>query len=77
MLQDPENPYEEWEDTVQASSLAIAQSKCEIIASQYPLTEAINVTQTTKTPSKNGTYKFLCWFRTEITTDGSNTEINN
>jgi hypothetical protein len=77
MLQDPENPYEEWEDTVQASSLVMAQSKCEIIASQFPLTQVINVTQITKTPNKNGTYKFLCWFRTEITTDGSNTEINN
>lgn len=77
MLQDPDNPYEEWEDTVQASSKAMANHSGEIIASQYPLTEVINVTQTTKTPNKNGTYKFLCWFRTEITTDGSNTEINN
>jgi hypothetical protein len=73
MLQDPENPYEEWEDSVQASSLAMAQSKCEIIASQYPLTQVINITQTTKNPNRSGTYKFICWFRTEITTDGSNT----
>ncbi|MBW4505596.1 MAG: hypothetical protein KME64_03670 [Scytonematopsis contorta HA4267-MV1] len=77
MLQDPGNPYEEWEETIRAVSLAAAQSKCELIASQFPLTEVINVTQTAKTPSKNGTYKFICWFRTEIINDDSNIEIDN
>ena len=77
MLQDPDNPYEEWEETVRASNLATAQSKCELIASQFSLTEVIKVTQVTKTPSKNGTYKFICWFRTEIVTYDSNTEIDN
>jgi hypothetical protein len=77
MLQDPDNPYKEWEDTVWASSEAMAQSKCELIASQISLTEVINVTQTTKTSSKNGTYKFICWFRTEVVTYDSNTKIDN
>ncbi|BDA71317.1 hypothetical protein RIVM261_002050 [Rivularia sp. IAM M-261] len=77
MLQDPDNPYEEWEDTVWASSRAMAQSKCELIASQFPLTEVINVTQATKTPSKDGTYKFICWFRAEVISYDSNTKIDN
>jgi hypothetical protein len=72
MLQDPGNPYEEWEETIQASSLAKAQSKCELIANQFPLTQVINVTQSTKTPNKNGTYKFICWFKTEIETYDNN-----
>jgi hypothetical protein len=77
MLQDPDNPYEEWEETIRAVSLKVAQSRCELIASQFPLTEVINVTQTTKIPSKNGTYKFICWFRTELITDDSNNETDN
>ncbi len=76
MLKDPDNPYEEWEDTVWASSKAMAQSKCELVASQISLTEVINVTQATKTPSKNGTYKFICWFRTEVVNNDSNTYDN-
>jgi hypothetical protein len=76
MLQDPDNPYEEWEETVRASTFAAAQSRCELIASQFPLTQIINVTQTTKTPNKNGTYKFICWFRTEITTYDSSSDDN-
>ena len=37
----------------------------------YPLT-----TQTTKTPNKNGTYKFICWFRTEAKFDELAIRIN-
>ncbi len=77
MLQNPDNPHEKWEETVRATSLAMAQSKCELIASQFPLTEVINVTQVTKNPSKNGTYKFICWFKTEIIGNDSSTEIDN
>jgi hypothetical protein len=77
MLQNPDNPHEQWEEIVRAPSLAIAQSKCELIASQFPLTEVINVTQVTKTPSRNGTYKFICWFTTEIINNDSSSEINN
>ncbi len=44
MLQDPDNPYEEWEETVRAPNLATAQLKCELIASQFSLTEVIKVT---------------------------------
>ncbi|QLE56782.1 hypothetical protein [Nostoc sp. TCL26-01] len=77
MLQDPDNPYSEWEETIRAVSLTAAQSKCELIASQFLLTEVINVTQTTITPTKNGTYKFICWFRTEIITDDSNNKTDN
>ncbi|GAA6618649.1 hypothetical protein [Scytonema sp. NUACC26] len=77
MLQNLDNPYEQWEETVRAPSVAMAQSKCELIASQFPFTEVINVTQVTKTPSKNGTYKFICWFRTELVDNDSSSEINN
>ena len=65
MLQDPEQPSEEWEDTVWASSLDVARSKCEAIANEAGLTEVINVTQATKKLNKNGTYRFICWFKTE------------
>ena len=77
MLIDPDNPYEEWEEIIKAPNLAKAQSECTLIASQIALTEVINVTQVTKTPSKNGTYKFICWFRTEVVNYDSNTEIDN
>ncbi len=65
MLQDPEQPFEEWEDEVWAASLDAAQTKCEYIAERAGLTEVINVTQTTKRPTKYGSYLFTCWFRTE------------
>lgn len=65
MLQDPENPFEEWEDMVWALNLEAARSKCEFLASETELTEVINVTQATKKSSKSGNYKFICWFRTE------------
>jgi hypothetical protein len=44
---------------------------CEAIAGD--LTEVTNVTQATKKPTKQGEYKFICWFKTEVTNDGSNT----
>ncbi|MBW4523414.1 MAG: hypothetical protein KME16_27560 [Scytolyngbya sp. HA4215-MV1] len=66
MLRDPENPYEEWEDTVWAPNQDAARSQCERIAEEYDLTEVINVTQAVKKQSKSGNYKFICWFRTEI-----------
>jgi hypothetical protein len=65
MLQDPEN-YEEWEDYVWAASQGEAWSKCQVMADEAPLTEVINVTQSTKKRSKTGTFKFICWFRSEV-----------
>lgn len=65
MLQDPENPYEEWEDFVWAANLEAARSQCEAIASEIDLTEVVNVTPALKKPSKSGNYKFICWFKTE------------
>ena len=72
MLQDPENPFEEWEDEVWAETLDTAQAKCKDIAEKVGLTEVINVTQTTKRPSKQGNYRFICWFRTENSHGNSN-----
>ena len=54
MLQDPENPFEEWESDVWASSLDSARVKCEMIATSDPLMTVINVTQARKTPTKKG-----------------------
>jgi hypothetical protein len=65
------------ENIAKGVTQAAAQAKCEMIASQFPLAEVINVSQMTKTPSKNGTYKFICWFRTEIINHDSNIEIDN
>ena len=72
MLQDPEKPYEEWEDEVWAENLDTARSKCEYLASKVALTEVINLTQSTKRPSKRGNYRFICWFRTEKSNGNSN-----
>jgi hypothetical protein len=66
MLQDPENPWEEWELTVKAPSLAKARSNCEAIAASSPLVDVLDVTQATKTPDKQGNYKFVCWFKAEV-----------
>lgn len=65
MLTDPEN-YEEWEDVVWAANESEAWKRCQAIANEAPLTEVINVTQETKRLSKKGTYKFVCWFRSEV-----------
>lgn len=72
MLQDPENPFEEWESDVWASSLDSARVKCEMIATSDPLMTVINVTQARKTPTKKGDYLFICWFRTEVQCNDSN-----
>jgi hypothetical protein len=73
MLQDPEKPFEEWEEDVWASSLDAARGKCELIAAEDPLIDLLNVTQARKTPTKQGDYLFTCWFRTEVTeNDNSN-----
>ncbi len=66
MLTDPENPSTTWEADVWAPNLQKAQFICEQIASRYPLTEVANVTQAAKNPSKDGDYKFICWFRAEV-----------
>jgi len=63
MLTDPEN-FEEWEFDVRAENYEKARVKCEEIAAAQPLTEVLNVTQATTTPYK-GTYRFVCWFRSE------------
>ena len=74
MLIDPENPFEEREEIVWAENKDIAWRLCQEMAEEDdPLTEVVNVTQDTKTPSKKGTYRFICWFRTEVTPhDSSN-----
>lgn len=73
MLIDPEN-FNEWEFEVRAKDLNEAEKKCEAIASSEPLTEVLSVTQVTVTPYK-GTYRFICWFRTEVVpNDSSNSD---
>lgn len=77
MLQDPENPFEEWEEQVWAPNLEVARSRCAFIAEQYDLVEVFNVSQKTKAPTKTGQYLFICWFRAEVTEvedDGRDTE---
>jgi hypothetical protein len=64
MLIDPENPSQEWSDEVWAASQEEAEKLCQQIAGQA-LTEVLQVTQKTTKPSKNKTYKFICWFKTE------------
>jgi hypothetical protein len=71
MLQDPENPYEEWSEEVWAVNLEVARKQCQFLAGE-DLTIVLDVTQKTKTPSKNGTFKFICWFRTEKANNGTN-----
>lgn len=66
MLQDPENLYEEWSEEIRANSLDEAKRKCQRIAETGGLTQVLNVTQKTKTLGKGGSYKFICWFKTEI-----------
>lgn len=70
MLTDPEE-YEEWEDVVWAKNEATAWSLCQEIADEATLTDVINVTQAIKKPSQKGTYKFICWFRSEVTPNDS------
>lgn len=65
MLTDPENPAEEWSDEVWAKSLEEAATLCRKLAGD-DLTEVLSVTQKNRTPSKNGSYRFICWFRTEV-----------
>ena len=64
MLIAPENPSEEWAEEIRAKSLEQARVICQELAGNN-LTEVLNVTQKTQKPSKNGTYKFICWFKTE------------
>jgi hypothetical protein len=63
MLTDPDS-YEEWTEEVWAASLEEAQTICQKIAGD-DLTEVLNVTQKSRKPSKSGTFKFICWFKTE------------
>jgi hypothetical protein len=62
MLIDPEKPNEEWEAEVKAPNLDSARSKCERLIPPDQVVELLNVTQRTKTPDKNGNFKFVCWF---------------
>ncbi|NJM47363.1 MAG: hypothetical protein HC860_15385 [Alkalinema sp. RU_4_3] len=65
MLIDPDKPNDEWEIEVKAANLDVAYGKCERLRPEnYPV-ELLNVTQRTKTPDKNGNFKFVCWFRGE------------
>ncbi len=75
MLQDPEN-YEEWEFEVRAENLEKARVKCERIAANNPLTEVISVSQATTTPYK-GTYRFVCWFRSEAIGHDNDSDTGN
>lgn len=72
MLQDPDNPYEEWSFEVLAEDLNTAQKLCQFIAENGELTEVLNVSQRSKTPNKQGQYRFICWFRSEVKYDDSN-----
>lgn len=67
-LIDPEN-LEEWEDYVWAVDESEAWKRCQFMADRAEATEVINVTQETKGRSKNGTYKYTCWFRSEVKPD--------
>jgi len=71
-LIDPEN-FEEWEFEVRAIDLNAAKVRCEAIAANEPLTEVLSVTQATVTPY-NGTYRFVCWFRSEVKANDSNSD---
>ncbi len=71
-LIDPEN-LEEWQAEVRAVDLNTAKLKCEAIAAKEPLTEVLSVTQATVTPFK-GTYRFICWFRSEGIPNDSNSD---
>lgn len=65
MLIDPDKPNDEWEIEVKAANLDAACGRCERLRPEnYPV-ELLNVTQKTKTPDKNGNFKFVCWFRGE------------
>ena len=66
MLQDPEKPFVEWTENIKAKNIDTARTKCEAIASRDPLIDVFNVTQATKGVDKNGNYKFICWFKTEV-----------
>jgi hypothetical protein len=63
MLTDPEH-YEEWSDEVWAKTPEEAEKLCQSLAG-HALTEILQVTQKTKSASRNGTFKFVCWFKTE------------
>ncbi|HEY9631729.1 MAG TPA: hypothetical protein V6C84_30930 [Coleofasciculaceae cyanobacterium] len=77
MLTDPENSSDEWSDEVWAKSIEEAQKLCQSIAGEY-LTEVLQVTQKTKTPNRKGSYKFICWFKTEAPyDDGDSTNSRN
>jgi outer membrane protein assembly factor BamD (BamD/ComL family) len=69
-LFDPENDYEEWAKELRAKNLGEAKAKCEAIANREPLTELLSVSQATVTPF-NGTYRFICWFKSEVNNDAS------
>jgi len=66
MLTDPENLADEWSDEIWAKSLEEAEKLCREMAGDS-LTEVLKVTQKNRKPSKLGTYKFICWFKTEET----------
>jgi|GEM_PF-4513062 len=50
MLQDPEKPFEEWEQEVRAQTIDEAKAKCQAIADGQTLTDLLTVTQATVTP---------------------------
>jgi hypothetical protein len=66
MLIDPENPYENWETEIRAKNLGDAEFQCEQAIPTDQLVELLQVTQETKTPGKDGRFKFVCWYRREI-----------
>ena len=72
MLEDPEAESTDTVEEVRAKTVADARRKCEFIASVRTQEGGTLVTvqgepqQLTRTPSKNGTYRFLCSFRGEL-----------
>jgi hypothetical protein len=76
VLQEPENPYEEWSFEIFAKDLSTAQNQCQAIADTGELTDVLNVSQRSKTPNRQGQYRFICWFRSEVKHDDSDDPRN-
>lgn len=75
MLSDPEAEAEEWADEVYAPDLATAKARCQNVANNAGgVTEVLDVTQTTKTPNRQGNFRFTCWLKSETGGSPSGTD---
>jgi hypothetical protein len=72
MLIDSDRPFEECQLEVKAKDAGSARAKCEAFISPAEAVELLDVSQRTKTPDKNGEFKFVCWYRREVEADDSN-----